>query len=64
MDWPKDCHNEWCKSDREGKMSYNSHLYVGSKKKKKLYKWTYLQNRKRLTDLENEPMVACTHCYI
>ena len=24
---------------------------------KKLYKWTYLQNRKRLTDLENELMV-------
>ena len=25
---------------------------------KKLYKWTYLQNRKRLTDLENELMVV------
>ena len=55
MDWPKDCHNEWCKSDREGKMSYNNHLYVGSKKKKtiqmnlptkqkeihRLREWTY-----------------------
>ena len=26
--------------------------------KKKLYKWTYLQNRKRCTDLENKLMVA------
>ena len=31
-------------------------LYVESKKK--LYKWTYLQNRKRLTDLENELRVT------
>ena len=31
-------------------------LYVESKKK--LYKWTYLQDRKRLTDLEHELMVA------
>ena len=31
-------------------------LYVESKKK--WYKWIYLQNRKRLTDLENELMVA------
>ena len=48
-------------------------LYVDSKKK--WYKWTYMQNRRRLTDLENELMVArgkgwsgnlgwsCTHCY-
>ena len=26
--------------------------------KKKLYKWTCLQNRKRFTDLENKLMVA------
>ena len=31
-------------------------LYVESKKK--WYKWTYLQHRKRLTDLEDELMVA------
>ena len=31
-------------------------LYVDSKKKR--FKWTYLQIRKRLTDLENELMVA------
>ena len=33
-------------------------LYAESEKK--WYKWTYLQNRKRLTDLENEIMVAGT----
>ena len=31
------------------------HLYV---KSKKCYKWTYLQNRNRLTDIENEPMIT------
>ena len=31
-------------------------LYVESKKK--WYNWTYLQNRNRLTDLENEFMVT------
>ena len=29
--------------------------------KNKWYKWTYLQNRKRLTDLEKEFTVACVH---
>ena len=50
-------------------------LYVRSNKK--WYKWTYLQNRTRLTDLENRLMViirgkgylgnlgwSCIHCYI
>ena len=32
------------------------HLYVESKKKK--YKWTYLQNRNGLTDIENKLMVT------
>ena len=31
-------------------------LYV--KSKKKWYKWTYLQNRNKLTDLENEFVVT------
>ena len=36
------------------------HLYVESKakKEKKRYKWTYLQNRNRLTDIENKLMVT------
>ena len=29
-------------------------------KNKKRYKWTYLQNRNRLTDLDNELMVTST----
>ena len=55
-----------------------SHLCLESKKKK-LYKWSYLQNRNRLTDMENKPMatkeekgeglirnleLAETNCYI
>ena len=32
------------------------HLYVESKKK--WYKWIYLQNRNRLTDIENKLMVT------
>ena len=31
------------------------HLYV---KSKEFYKWTHLQNRNRLTDTENKPMVT------
>ena len=49
-------------------------LHVGSKKK--WYNWSYLWNRNRLTDLENEPIVTegkgqigslgltHTHCYV
>ena len=34
------------------------YLYVKSeKKKKRWYKWTYLQNRNKVTDVENKPMV-------
>ena len=32
------------------------HLYMESKKS--WYKWTYLQNRNRLTDIENKLMVT------
>ena len=49
-----ECHTEWSKSDREGEIWHP--LYVESKRK--WYKWTYLQNRKRFTDLENKLMVA------
>ena len=44
---------EWSESER-GEISRS--LYVESKKKSD--KWTYLQNRNRLTDLEIELMVA------
>ena len=33
------------------------YLYVKSEKKKRWYKWTYLQNRNKVTDVENKPMV-------
>ena len=43
-------------SDREGDKYHEiPHMWI---LKKKLYKWSYLQNRKRRTDLENELMVA------
>ena len=42
------------KSEREKQVSYD--LVKCKKKKKKWYKWTYLQNRNRLT--ENECMVG------
>ena len=53
MDGPRDCHTEWSKSDRERQISC---FYVGSKKKS--YKWTYLQNRNRVTYVENRLMVT------
>ena len=51
MNGPGDSHIKWSKSDRETQISYDS-TYVESKKK--WYKWTYLQNRSRLTDIENK----------
>ena len=44
----RDCHTEWKKVRKRKTNIY--HLYVESKKK---YKWTYIQNRYRLTDVEN-----------
>ena len=41
--------------DRKGETLYDI-PYMGSKNKR--YKWTYLQNRMRLTDLENEPVIV------
>ena len=52
----RDCHTEWSESDR-GEISYDI-PYMWNLKKYIWYKWTYLQNKNRLTDLENEFMVA------
>ena len=41
---------KWSKSDRKINIMW-CHLYVESKK---WYKWTYLQNRNRLTGIENK----------
>ena len=50
MDGPRDYHTKWSKSDRERQMPYDI-TYMGNLKKR--YKWTYLQNRNRLADIEN-----------
>ena len=55
MDGPRDCHSKWSKSDRERQIS-NDNAYMCSLKK--WYKWTYLQNRNRVTDAENKLMVT------
>ena len=55
MDGPRDCHTEWSKSERERQISYDI-TYMWNLKKG--YKWTYLQNRNRLTDSENKLKVT------
>ena len=55
MDGPRACHAEWRKSDRERQISYDI-AYMWNLKK--WYKWTYLQNRNRVTDVENKLMVT------
>ena len=55
MDEPGEYHTEWSKSDREEEISWHP-FYVESKKK--WYKRADLQNRKKLTDLENKLTVA------
>ena len=54
MDGPRDCHTEWSKSERQ--VSYDT-TYMWNLKKRG-YKWTYLQNRNRVTDVENKLMVT------
>ena len=48
---PRDYHTKWSKP----KINIIYHLYVESKKK---YKWIYIQNRNRPTDIENKFMVT------
>ena len=55
MNGPRDYHTKWSKSDRERQILYDI-TYMWNLKK--WYKWTYLQNRNRLTDLENKFMVT------
>ena len=52
-DWPKDYH---IKSDKERQISYG--ITYMSNLKNNWYKWTYLWNRNRLTDIENKLMVT------
>ena len=53
MDGPRDCHNEWSKLDRERQISYDITYMLNLKK---WYKWNYLQNRNRVTDVVNKSM--------
>ena len=54
MDEPGDDHSKWSKSDWERQISHDIDMGI----LKRWYKWTYLQNRNRLTDLENKFMVT------
>ena len=55
MDGPRDCHTEWSKSDREGQILYDI-AYMWNLKK--WYRWTYLQNRNRVTDVKNKCIIT------
>ena len=52
MDGPRDYHTKWNNPNRKRQISYDI-TYTWNLGKKK-YKWTYLQNRNRFTDIENE----------
>ena len=51
MNGPREYYTKWSKSDRERQMSYDI-TYTWNLKK--WYKWTYLQNINRLTDIEKK----------
>ena len=54
MDGPRDCHTEWTKSDTERQISYIAYMW----NLKKMVQMNYLQNRNRVTDVENKLMVT------
>ena len=54
MGGPRDYHSKWSKPDREREILYDI-AYMWNLKK--WFKWTYLQNRNRPTDIENKLMV-------
>ena len=56
---PRDCHTEWSKSDRERQISY-AISYVWNRKAG--YKWTYLQNRNRVTECRKQAY-GCYCCF-
>ena len=55
MDGPRDYHTKWSKPDRERQISY-AITYMWNLKI--WYKWIYLQNRNRPTDIEKKLMVT------
>ena len=56
MDGPRDYQTKWSKSDRKRQISYDITYRWNLEKKE--YKWTYLQNRNRHTELENKIAVT------
>ena len=55
MHGPRDYHTKWSKPDRERQISYEF-AYMWNPKK--WHKWTYLQSRNRLRDIENKLRVT------
>ena len=55
MDRPRVYHTEWNKSDRKRQIWQDITYMWGLKK---WYRWTYLQNKNRITDVENKLMVT------
>ena len=51
MDEPRDYHIKWSKSDRESQIYDITYMW-------NLRKWTYLQNRNRLTDIKDRKSVV------
>ena len=55
VDRPRPCHTDWSKSEREKQILYNI-AYMWNLEK--WYRWTYLQSKGRVTDIENKLMVT------
>ena len=53
MDGPRECHTEWSKLEKE-KWTSCVNAYIWNLEK--WYRWSYLQNRNRDTDIENKCM--------
>ena len=51
MDGPRDCHTEWNKKEEKN----HNITYMWNLEKR--HRWTYLQSRNRITDVENKLMV-------
>ena len=48
----RDYHTKWIKSDKERQISYDiAYMWNLKKKKKQWYRWNYIQNRNRLTNI-------------
>ena len=54
MDRPRNYHTKWSKPDRERQISYDIAYKWNLKNDTK---WTYIQNRNRCMDIENNLMV-------